>query len=46
MALTKNTDLVLEGVGEAMIVGTNGTVSPLGKLQDMQISISTPTEKV
>ena len=46
MALTKNTDLVLEGVGEAMMVSTNGTISPLGKLQDMQISISTSTEKV
>lgn len=46
MALNKNTDLVLEGVGSAYLVGTDGTVSPLGKLQDMQISITTSTEKV
>lgn len=46
MALTKNTDLVLEGVGSAYLLSTDGTVSPLGKLQDMQISITTNTERV
>lgn len=46
MALTKTTDLVLEGVGEGFIIGTDGSVSPLGKLQDMKISITTSTEKV
>ena len=43
---TKTTDLVLEGVGSAYMIGTDGSISPLGKLEDMQISISTTTEKV
>ena len=46
MALTKTTDLVIEGVGTAALIGTDGSVSPLGKLQDMKISITTSTEKV
>ena len=46
MALTKTTDLVLEGIGESFLLGTDGSVSPLGKLQDMKISITTSTEKV
>lgn len=46
MAVNQTTDLVLEGVGEALLVSPDGSVSPLGKLQDMKISISTSIEKV
>ena len=46
MAITKNTDLVLEGVGSANLINPDGTLTPLGVLQDMTISITTSTEKV
>jgi hypothetical protein len=46
MAITKNTDVVLEGVGSAMLIGNDGTLTPLGTIQDMSIAIATTTEKV
>jgi hypothetical protein len=47
MAITKNTEIVLEGVGSAMLIDpSSGTLTPLGTMQDMKISITTSTEKV
>jgi hypothetical protein len=46
MAITKNTDLVLEGVGSALLINPDGTLTPLGTMEDMTISITTTTEKV
>lgn len=46
MALTANTELVIQGVGSANLIGTDGTKTPIGKLQDMSVEISTTMEKV
>jgi len=46
MALTANTELVIQGVGSANLIGTDGTKTPMGKLQDMTIEISTTMEKI
>ena len=46
MAITAMTDIVINGVGTAYLIGTDGKLSPLGKLEDMAIEISTTTEKV